>query len=87
MKTKNILSQGSENSNSYSSTCEFNALYHLTVLEVLNSIMEKGPETNEYVHTNEENFNQNFEIDPLEVNSEDSFTLVDELNILHNLMH
>lgn len=83
MKTKNILSQGSENSNSYSSTSEFNAQYRFTILEVLSSNLEKGPETNEYVHTNEENF----EIDPLEVNSEDSFTLVDELNILHNLMH
>jgi hypothetical protein len=53
----------------------------------------KGPsyandqEMKEYIHSNKENFNQFVETTPMEMNMKDPLNLVDELNILHLLMH
>lgn len=47
----------------------------------------KDQEMKEYIHSNKENLNQYIENTPMEMNVKESLTLVDELNILHLLMH
>jgi hypothetical protein len=47
----------------------------------------KDQEMKEYIHSNKENLNQFMENTSIEMNIEESLTLVDEFNILHLLMH
>lgn len=87
MKAKNKLSLDSENKTIQTQLKSFNTPYRFMKLRAWGTSFEKDQEMKDYVHSNENNLNQYLERLPININIEESFILVDELNILHILVY
>jgi|GEM_PF-2137845 len=87
MKTNNKMSKGSEDRNIHPSNKSFDTPYRFKKLKLWSSSFIKDQEMKEYVHSNRKKLSQHLERIPIDMNIEKSLSLVDELNILHILMH
>lgn len=73
--------------NIYSPKKSLNSAIHFIKSGFLNLIFSRDQEIKEYIHSNETTLNQYLEVIPTDMNVQESMMIVDELNILHTLMH
>lgn len=87
METKIRMHINSEDIKIHLPKINFNTAIRFMKFGLWSSSFAKDQETKEYIRSNKKNLIQFLEAAPMEMNNQESLTLVDNLNILHLLVH